>query len=132
MHSSFIGKKRGRKQILKLVQSQNRFIKLISRLFVYAAAAVFYLKRSPQPFDNNKTYFTVHGSTCFLLLKRWKEKATKTCFACTVETCGQCNSLLFTSELHYSREQCNSLALFSVFFFLSVLIVLIFFLKKLV
>jgi hypothetical protein len=92
-----------------------------------AAATVFYLKRSLQSFGNKKLTLLYIGSTCFLRLKRWKEKAMKTCFACTVKTCGQCNSLLFNCELHCSREQCNSLALFVLFFcfFISVLIVLI-------
>jgi len=44
------------------------------RVFVYAAAATFYLKRSPQPFGNNKNHFTVHGIHVFFAFKTLEKK----------------------------------------------------------
>jgi hypothetical protein len=49
----------------------------IMRLFVYAAAAAFYLKRSSQPFGNQKTHFTVHGVHMFFAFKTLERKSNE-------------------------------------------------------
>jgi hypothetical protein len=47
------------------------------RLFVYTATAAFYLKRNPQPFDNNKTYFIVYGVHMFFAFKMLERKSNE-------------------------------------------------------
>ena len=103
----------------------------ILRLFVYAVAAAFYLKRSPQPFGNNKTYFTVHGVHMFFAFKTLERKSNKNllCMHCRNLRTVQFTTVhewiaLFTWTVQFT---CTVLG-----FFFSVLIVLIFFKKKLV
>jgi hypothetical protein len=52
---------------------------MIKRLFLYAAAAAaaFYLKRSSQPFGNNKIYFIVYGVHMFFAFKTLEKKGNE-------------------------------------------------------
>jgi hypothetical protein len=92
-------------------------------VFVYAVAAAFYLKRSSQPFGNNKNHFTVHGVHVFFAFKTLERKSYENllCMHCSgLKTCGQCNSL------HYSRVNCTVRR----FFFLKCVNCINFFFKK--
>ena len=92
-----------------------------TRLFVYAAAAAFYLKRSPQPFGNQKTYFTVHGVHMFFAFKMLERKKQRK------------PALHALQKPADSAIHCCSIVNCTVrgfFFFFSVLIVLIFLKKK--